>query len=178
MKMTSIMIAATIMCVAAFAADVQFLWPEGKMPHPQDNQIAAALADTREPGFKPDLHRKPYIEWVASPKDDVKTDAWLIIISGGGYGSCCDGPAFRPLVEKLISNGVTCVNLMYRTPRPKDLPIYQSAWEDGQRAVRLVRKEATRRGFKPQKIGVCIYEADRGCGQSDPPEAEGINQAV
>lgn len=28
------------------------------------------------------------------------------------------------------------------------LPLYQSAWEDGQRAVRLVRSEARKRGFQ------------------------------
>jgi len=34
------------------------------------------------------------------------------------------------------------VSLTYRTPRPQGLPIYRSAWQDGQRAVRLVRSEA------------------------------------
>jgi len=49
--------------------------------------------------------------------------------------------------------------LTYRTPRPQGLPIYQSAWDDGQRAVRLVRNDAVKRGFDPEKVGVFGFSA-------------------
>ena len=129
------------------------LWPEGKMPDFQEGQIAAPLEEVKKPGFDHAAHRMPYLEWSEAPKGP-KTDACMILISGGGYGCTCDGPAFRPLERKFLDNGVTCVWLWYRTPRPQGLPIYQSAWEDGQRAVRLVRAEAKKRGFDPEKIGV------------------------
>ena len=48
---------------------------------------------------------------------------------------------------------------MFWTPRPVGLPIYQTAWEDGQRAVRKVRSEAKKRGFAPEKIGVISMSA-------------------
>ena len=51
------------------------------------------------------------------------------------------------------------MNFVYRTPRPEGLPIYQTAWEDGQRAVRMVRSEAAKRGFDPEKIGVISMSA-------------------
>ena len=129
------------------------LWPEGKIPDFQAQQIAAPSQDAKEPGFDANAHRMPYLVWSEAPKGP-KTDACMILISGGGYSCTCDGPAFRALERKLLDNGVTCVWLWYRSPRPQGLPIYQTAWEDGQRAVRLVRREAKARGFNPEKIGV------------------------
>ena len=61
--------------------------------------------------------------------------------------------------EELTRRGIQCVNFVYRTPRPEGLPIYQTAWEDGQRAVRLVRSQAAGRGFDPEKIGVVSMSA-------------------
>ncbi len=130
------------------------LWPQGMMPDAQGHQIAATTEEAKAPGFVPDENRMPHLQWFEQPKADVRTDACMIIISGGGYHCCCDGPAFEPLVRKLLDAGVNCVNLTYRTPRPKGLPIYKTAWEDGQRAVRIVRAEAAKRGYNPEKIGV------------------------
>ena len=130
------------------------LWPEGKMPYSQPHQIAATVAETKAPGFNPDQNRAPHLQWYPAPNAEKKSDACMIIISGGAYECCCDLPAFEPLVKKLLDEGIPCVNLTYRTPRPKGLPIHQTAWADGQRAVRLVRSMAKARGFNPEKIGV------------------------
>ncbi len=136
------------------AAAIQPLWPEAKVPDAQPHQVAAPSQEVARPGFNADEHRMPYLEWSEPPAADKKTQACVILISGGGYSCTCDGPAFRPLEKKLLENGITCVWLWYRTPRPKGLPIYQWGWEDGQRAVRLVRKAAAERGYDPEKIGV------------------------
>ncbi len=130
------------------------LWPEGRIPDFQESQIAATTAEVKAPGFVREQNRMPHLQWFPAPNAAAKTDACMIIISGGGYGCCCDGPAFEPLVKKLLDAGIHCVNLTYRTPRPKGLPIYKTAWEDGQRAVRIVRSEAAKRGYSPEKIGV------------------------
>ena len=129
------------------------LWPAGKMPDAQDHQIAATTEEAKAAGFDRAANRMPHLQWFVAPKDAPKTDTCMIIISGGGYSCCCDGPAFAPLVQKMLDAGIHCVNLTYRTPRPKGIPIYQTAWEDGQRAVRLVRSMAAKRGFNPEKIG-------------------------
>ncbi len=83
----------------------------------------------------------------------------MLLISGGGYENCCDGAWIDRAAKKLAELGFVCVNLTYRTPRPQNLAIYQSAWEDGQRAVRLVRNEAKKRGFDPEKIGALGFSA-------------------
>ncbi len=148
---------AAAACAAAHALPVGEktpLWPEGRMPDAQPHQIAATTAEAKAPGFVREKNRMPHLQWYPAPNAAAKTDVCMIIISGGSYQCCCDIPAFEPLVAKLLENGVHCVNLTYRTPRPKGLPIYKTAWEDGQRAVRIVRSEAAKRGYNPEKIGV------------------------
>ncbi len=102
-------------------------------------------------GFNPDQYRMPYLEWFDKPAKPNGT--CMILISGGSYQNCCDMHYIKYWREQLTAVGVQCVNFVYRTPRPKGLPIYQSAWEDGQRAVRLVRSQAKKRGYDPEKIG-------------------------
>ena len=138
--------------IALILAVIQPLWPEGKIPNYQENQIAAPTEIAGKSGFDCAAHRMPYLDWSEKPANP--NGACVILISGGGYGCTCDGPAFKPLEKALLDNGVTCVWLWYRTPRPQGLPIHQSGWEDGQRAVRLVRAAAAARGFDPERIGV------------------------
>jgi len=142
-------------------AERQPLWPEGKIPDFQAHQIAAPSQESGKPGFDRAAHQMPYLEWsdplpssTLNPQPSTTNGACVILISGGGYNSTCDGPLFKPLEAELLKAGVTCVWLWYRTPRPQGLPIYQSGWQDGQRAVRLVRAAAKERGFDPEKIGV------------------------
>ncbi|MBP5790758.1 MAG: alpha/beta hydrolase fold domain-containing protein [Kiritimatiellae bacterium] len=138
-------------------ADRQYVWPEGKMPDAQPHQIAAMTDVSNKEDFNADEWRRPYLDWFAAPENP--NGACMILISGGSYKNCCDVGLICYWREKLTSLGFQCVNFVYRTPWPENLPIYQTAWEDGQRAVRLVRAEAAKRGFDPQKIGVVSMSA-------------------
>ncbi len=149
-----IAIAIILNSFAAMGRERETIWPEGKMPHPQDGQIAAMTDESRKPGFDPAAHRTAYLEWFDAPDASVKNGSCMILLSGGAYNSCCDVEYIKYWSERLTGEGVQCVNLVYRTPRPVGLPVYQSAWEDGQRGVRMVRSEAEKRGFDPEKIGV------------------------
>ena len=140
------------MLALILAVFVQPLWPEGHIPHFQKHQIAAPSQEVGGSDFDRVGRRMPYLEWSEPPAKP--NGACMILISGGGYDCTCDAPAFKPLEAELLSNGVICVWLWYRTPRPRGLPIYQSGWEDGQRAIRLVRAAAKERGFDPERIGV------------------------
>ena len=133
------------------------VWPAGKMPDAQGHQIAAMTDEADRTDFNPDKHRVAYLEWFEKPENP--NGACMILISGGSYMNCCDVGLIDKWHKELTALGVQCVNFVYRTPRPVGLPIYQTAWEDGQRAVRLVRKEAARRGFDPEKIGVISMSA-------------------
>lgn len=108
--------------------------------------------ETVKPGFKPEEHRMPYIEWFERPAKP--NGACMILVSGGSYNSCCDVKLIKVWRDCFTELGYQTVNLVYRTPRAKGLSCHQSAWEDGQRAVRLVRSQAVARGYAPEEIGV------------------------
>lgn len=127
------------------------LWPEGKIPNFQTHQIAATTQEVKAPGFDRAEHVMPHLDWYEPPAE--KNGGCMLLISGGGYQKCVDNGKIDRFAKKFTELGFVCVSLTYRTPRPNGLPIYQSAWEDGQRAVRLVRSEAEARGFDPEKIG-------------------------
>ncbi len=153
--MKNILIVLTLLIAGAVfgAAEREYLWPRDKMPDRQAHQVATTT-DRRE------KETEPYIEWYDVPAEGLSTDAVVILISGGSYNKLCDITHIRRnWPEALSKAGVRCVNLVYRSPRPKGLPFYQSAWEDGQRAVRLVRSQAEKRGFDPEKIGVMSMSA-------------------
>ena len=135
------------------------VWPKGKMPDVQGHQIAAMTNEVSMEGFKADKYRVPYLEWFDAPDPSVRKDVCMILISGGSYQNCCDVGLIDYWQKELTKIGVQCVNFVYRTPRPVGLPIYQTAWEDGQRAVRMVRSEAKKRGFDPEKIGTVSMSA-------------------
>ena len=154
----------TLLAIVCIALSLQAqervtLWPKGKMPNQQSHQIAAMTDESRAQGFKPDKHRIAYIEWFEAPAKEKKNGGCMILISGGGYYNCCDVGLIKKWKEVFTDLGFQCVNFVYRTPRPEGLAIYQSAWEDGQRAVRMVRSEAEKRGFNPEKIGTISMSA-------------------
>jgi len=157
MKKLFILGSCLLFSVHVFAAERVALWPEGKIPNFQAQQIAATHKEVSAPGFKAEENTMPHLDWYDAPAE--KNGACMLLITGGGYHRCVDGVWLDRVAEKLTELGYVCVNLTYRTPRPKNLPIYQSAWEDGQRAVRHVRSEAKKRGFDPEKIGAFGFSA-------------------
>ena len=119
---------------AAVHTEKIMLWPDGKMPSAQACQHV------------------PYLVW--HTPEELKTKAVLIAVSGGGYGgNSIDGFEVVPMRDYMLAKGMTVVTLLYRTPRPRGLPKHMTAWQDAQRAVRLVRKLAKERGLDSDSIG-------------------------
>ena len=114
------------------------VWPEGKIPCAQEQQC------------------KPYLEW-HFPKE-LKTKAIQIIYSGGSYmGNDPNGFEVAPARRYLNEKGMTVVTMKYRTPRPtpeSGLAKHTTAWQDLQRAVKIVRSKAESYGLDPNKIGI------------------------
>ena len=158
--MKKLLLIGFLFCTLSLQAwERQSVWPKGKMPDQQPHQIAAMIDEANDPKFKADKHRMPYLEWYDAPAEDIRTGACVILISGGSYMNCYDVDHIRNWRKMFTEAGLQCVNFVYRTPRPEGLPIYQTAWEDAQRAVRIVRAEAKKRGYNPEKIGVCSMSA-------------------
>ena len=111
------------------------VWPEGRVPDLQAKQC------------------QPYIEW-HHPKERT-TNAIQIIYSGGSYnGNRPDGFEVAPVRRYLNEKGMTVVTLKYRTPRPQGLAKHTTAWQDLQRAIRIVRSQSAAKGLDPNRIGI------------------------
>ena len=130
----------------------QYVWPDGKMPDAQPGAVAEKMAVVQSKGFDRSKHVRPFIDWYA-PNPSNRTDLCVMTVSGGGFMHCCDAARLQPAIDRLVAAGITVADVTYRTPRPQGLPIHQWAWEDVQRAVRVVKSEAKRRGFSPDKVG-------------------------
>ena len=141
-SITSLVLLPAVCALAAAASDVfdlggeiESLWPENAMP------LAAAHQTT------------PRLEWCPPPAKPVGT--CVILVSGGSYQCLNDIGVVRSANERFTALGCQCVNLVYRTPRPKgDGPIYATARTDILRAIRLARSGAARRGYSPDRIGL------------------------
>jgi acetyl esterase/lipase len=181
MKKITLLLTALLVSFGLAAQERQTVWPKGKMPDKQDHQIAAMTNETSQKDFKADKHRVAYLEWFDAPAKEIHNGGCMILISGGSYQNCCDVGLIKKWNEEFTKLGFQCVNFVYRTPRPVGLPIYQSAWEDGQRAVRMVRSQAKKRGFNPEKIGVISMSAGSHLGlllatSSQTPAYEAVDK--
>jgi acetyl esterase/lipase len=117
------------------------LWPEGAMPDVSTNQTA-----------------KPFLEWFM-PKTQ-KTRAVQIVFPGGGYNHCSYQKEGVNIARYFNSIGMAAVVVVYRTPRSLlGLAKHTSAWQDAQRAIRMVRMQAVERGLDPEAIGTMGFSA-------------------
>ncbi|MEI7903616.1 MAG: hypothetical protein WCK89_25545, partial [bacterium] len=88
-KRLLILCSGLLVAVQAFAGERVALWPEGKIPDFQTQQIAATTQEVNAPGFKTAEHAMPYLDWYEAPAE--KNGGCMVLLSGGGYQSCCDG---------------------------------------------------------------------------------------
>lgn len=80
------------------------------------------------------------------------TGTAVLVLGGGGYFRIQIDSAARPIARRLQAQGITAIVLFYRLPGDgwnADAP-----FQDGQRAMRLLRADAARLGIDPHKLGV------------------------
>lgn len=113
------------------------LWPEGRIP---DFEAA---------------QRVP--EMIVTLPENRSTDAFLIVAPGGSYEKLCTWEDERAAWFR--ARGMATAQLRYRVPRPKGAPKHRAAWQDAQRAVRIVRSHAKEWGVDPEKVGFLGHSA-------------------
>ena len=89
---------------------------------------------------------------------EVRFDTLVVVIPGGGYNSQFMGN-FRHDVMPILDSGRWVAVLHYRIPRREGRPIYAAPREDAARAIRLLRANAARFGYAPEKIGAVGFSA-------------------
>jgi acetyl esterase/lipase len=80
-----------------------------------------------------------------------------IVIAGGGYAHIEAGHESTPACQWLQSLGVTAFELIYRLPQDGWPPV--APFQDGQRAMRIVRSRASAYSADPARIGVIGFSA-------------------
>lgn len=107
---------------------------------------------------------------VHSPQQPI--GAAMLVIAGGGYAHIEIGEESTPASKWLQSIGVTAFELAYRLPSEGwssvDVP-----FQDGQRAMRLIRSLAQKYAFNVNKIGIMGFSAGghlAGMTETEPDE--------
>lgn len=78
----------------------------------------------------------------------------VLVFPGGGYSILAINKEGTEVAKWLNGIGVTACVVKYRVPNNRE-----GAFEDGQRAIRLVRQRAKEWGIDPQRVGVMGFSA-------------------
>ena len=175
MQLTSKLSFAIGLCLAwpVVAADnprVVELWP-GKAPEETGNigeerslmspQLDRKQVEVTEPTRMVTNVSRPTIT-IYRPTEVPDTGTAILICPGGGYWNLYWQLEGEEVATWLNSLGVTGIILKYRVPRRPDEPKGEPArrpLQDAQRAVSLVRSNATEWGIDPQRIGMVGFSA-------------------
>jgi acetyl esterase/lipase len=138
--------------------EVVDLWP-GKAPGETTDVGEGKLLDKGD-GLKrvTDIVKPTLL--VYRPDKATDTGTTLIIAPGGAYKYLAMDHEGETVAKWCASIGVTGVVLKYRVPRRPDNP--QACFQDGQRAVSLVRSKAGAWGINPDRIGMIGFSAGGG----------------
>jgi acetyl esterase/lipase len=136
---------------------VLHLWP-GKAPG-ETQTIGEEKFTTETWGRSLTNVSKPTLT-VYRPAKDKDTGATLIIAPGGAFRFLAWDHEGENVARWCTGLGVTGVILKYRVPRRADNPY--AAFQDGQRAVSLVRSKAKEWDIDPNRIGMIGFSAGGG----------------
>ena len=135
--------------VSASAQEFIPLWPKGLMPNSKGMIVEDSIANDRIykvgiPGM-----------WAFFPSAQENKRAAVIICPGGGYHHLSYNAAGLQIAKWFNTFGVTAFVLKYRLPNAPNLQNRQIVpLQDAQRAMRIIRANATRWGILADKIGI------------------------
>ncbi len=125
------------------------LWPDA----PPGNMGPSGRETVSSKGSLTNVSRPRLIVYRPAHPDGTAA----VVIAGGGYAHIEAGNESTPTCQWLQSLGITAFELIYRLPEdgwPAAAP-----FQDGQRAMRIVRGRATDFGIDPARIGIIGFSA-------------------
>ena len=124
------------------------LWPGaspgGAAPGPQRDSAKGSITQVDQPYLI--VHRP------AQPNGTA-----ILLVSGGGYAHIEAGKESGPVAVWLQAQGITAFELVYRLPQEGGG--VAAPFQDGQRAMRLIRARATEWRVDPARIGILGFSA-------------------
>lgn len=157
MKKTILTLTLALMAFFSHAQDFTIpLW-EGTPPLQKEMDLKETAV--REGILRIANVQSPTIE-VYLPTKQIATGKAVVIFPGGGYGILAYDWEGTDFAKWLNSQGIAGIVVKYRLPisksltDPKEVPLM-----DAQRAIRLVRQNATAWNIDPAKVGVMGFSA-------------------
>lgn len=134
------------------------LW-SGKIPGAIPNTDYKQTVDSEDNWTKMRFIANPTLDMYPAPKKTA-TGSAVIICPGGAYWGVAIAHEGKEIAQWLNSLGITAFVLKYRLPN--DAIMTDKAvgpLQDGQEAIRLVRRHAKEWGINPDKIGIMGFSA-------------------
>ncbi len=129
------------------------LWPAGTMPGKPADKPEEMLAANGDGIDRIANVSHPTLS-VFGAGDTTKPMPAMVICPGGGYCILAFNLEGTDVASWLASQGIAAVVLKYRVPANRD-----GAFQDVQRAMRVVRLHASEWGIDPARIGVMGFSA-------------------
>lgn len=85
--------------------------------------------------------------------------ASVLVCPGGGYSSLAYNYEGADVAKWFANAGISAFVLKYRVPSREGLPRYWAAFQDAQRAIRIIRAHAEEWKLDPNKVGVAGFSA-------------------
>ncbi len=122
------------------------IWPDG-LPNTNGLDLTKPYNDEAR-NYKPEMT-------VYLPEKSKATGQAVLCIPGGGYGTVCYDTEGHNWAPYFLDHGIAIAVLKYR------LPYKQSAvpGSDAMEAMRILRRNAAKWGYSPDKIGVMGHSA-------------------
>lgn len=146
---------------AVLAADRQplFLWstPDQGLPVETGRELPRR-DDEDPPAVRITDIQQPYLIRY-DPRPEKLNGTAVIILPGGGYSYVVSGKEGLEVAQWLNELGITAFVLHYRTPTRAAEQDWLAPVQDAQRAIRLVRQQASTWGLKAERIGLLGFSA-------------------
>jgi acetyl esterase/lipase len=144
------------------------LWPDGLVIQRPDTSKPEEVGNgSRLVAGRP-WHWASYVSrptMTIYPPKGRNTRAAILVLPGGGYVAVAMDLEGTEICDWITKQGVTCIVLKYRVPqvwrhnRVEKAPKVQLPLQDAQRAMGLLRHQASSYGIDPNKIGVIGFSA-------------------
>ena len=133
--------------------DLIHLWP-GKVPGESKEKLAPVTAAAENDNIIRIAEVTDPAMQVFLPEKTLRNGAAVIVCPGGGYHILAWDLEGTEVAAWLNKNGYAAFVLQYRVPDKK-----AGALQDVQRAIRIIRRDASKYGVDPEKIGVMGFSA-------------------
>jgi acetyl esterase/lipase len=155
MNRISVMASTLLLSMGSIAQtpEIVYLWP-GKVPGETKGKLPAVISETRDDNVtRYDEVTNPLLE-VYKPAAASNNGAAVVICPGGGYRILAYDKEGTEIAAWLNRLGYTAFVLQYRIPNKQE-----GALQDAQRALRIVRANASNWKIDPDKVGIMGFSA-------------------